>query len=69
MAPPDFEQQQCCGPVTSAVIDTPAYCDRPVCSTCFLLTSPCSMTLVDGTRREVLLPFQLPVRQPLTTRA
>ena len=43
------------GRLTSAVIDTPAYCDRPAPQYLFFADQPVfSVTLIDGDRREVL---------------
>jgi hypothetical protein len=43
------------GRLTSAVVDTPAYCERPAPQYLFFADRPIfSVTLVDGARREVL---------------
>jgi hypothetical protein len=43
------------GRLTSAVVDTPAYCDRPAPQYLFFADQPLfGVTLVDGLRREVL---------------
>ena len=48
------------GRLTSAIIDTPAYCDRPAPQYLFFADQPLfSVTLVDGNRREVLPLNQL----------
>lgn len=48
------------GRLTSAIIDTPAYCDRPAPQYLFFADQPLfSVTLLDGNRREVLPLNQL----------